>query len=239
MKPRIELPKNVDSLVRGLPVFDGFPYLATRVVPALYHIILLPAEWSIGDLQSLAERQVSANRLRTCLVISDHQCVFYEADETQFESNEIPRGGNIISELLKAPVDFPISAELSQRSTGLQEHQQKWNSKGYVLGDLTKGGQPATTEEVKRLDGEQAAGVPLGLVQCATCGEWKGRCLDVNPDFHHLVVVVCCRCDNDNRCACCNRFLYTRKLNANYYENSDGNIWHVPGFCGFGHKCPE
>ncbi len=28
--------------IASLPLFDGFPYLNTRLVPALYHISLLP-----------------------------------------------------------------------------------------------------------------------------------------------------------------------------------------------------
>jgi hypothetical protein len=32
--------------------------------------------------------------------------------------------------------------------------------------------------------------------------------------------------------------LSNRKLNANYFK-SDGQIWHVPGFCGLSHRCPE
>ncbi len=43
---------------------------------------------------------------------------------------------------------------------------------------------------------------------------------------------VHCRCQNDNRCAACGGFLYERKLNANYYNARDGQIWHVPGFSG-------
>ncbi len=36
--PRIDIGK--------LPYFNGFPYLATRLASAVYHIRLLPAEWS-------------------------------------------------------------------------------------------------------------------------------------------------------------------------------------------------
>ncbi|HWW95048.1 MAG TPA: hypothetical protein VN375_16885 [Vicinamibacteria bacterium] len=30
-----------------------------------------------------------------------------------------------------------------------------------------------------------------------------------------------------------------RKLNANYYNARDGQVWHVPGFSGFQHRCPN
>ena len=48
---------------------------------------------------------------------------------------------------------------------------------------------------------------------------------------------VACRCDNDNRCARCYHPLAERKLNANYYDESDGDIWYVPGFTGLSHRC--
>jgi hypothetical protein len=51
-------------------------------------------------------------------------------------------------------------------------------------------------------------------------------------------MTVHCRCANDNRCAACDRLLYEHKLNANYYNPRDGQIWHVPGFSGLGHRCP-
>ncbi len=47
-----------------------------------------------------------------------------------------------------------------------------------------------------------------------------------------------CRCQNDNRGAACGHLLSERKLNANYYDPTDGQIWHVPGFSGLYHRCP-
>ena len=52
-------------------------------------------------------------------------------------------------------------------------------------------------------------------------------------------MTVHCGCQNDNRCAACGGFLYARKLNANYYKPEDRHIWHVPGFSGFRHGCPN
>lgn len=45
----------------NLPVFGSFPYLATRVVPALYHLSLLPGSFEPGLLRYIAQRQVAAN----------------------------------------------------------------------------------------------------------------------------------------------------------------------------------
>jgi hypothetical protein len=51
-------------------VFDGFPYFVTRIVPALYHVILLPAGMDEGSLISFAEHQSQSNNLEACLVLS-------------------------------------------------------------------------------------------------------------------------------------------------------------------------
>ena len=58
--PRIDIGK--------LPYFNGFPYLATRLASAVYHIRLLPAEWSRDALWDFALRQAGANGLPVCLV---------------------------------------------------------------------------------------------------------------------------------------------------------------------------
>lgn len=43
-----------------------------------------------------------------------------------------------------------------------------------LLGDLTKGGRPATDAERLRLAGLNSDGVPQGLTQCPVCAEWRG-----------------------------------------------------------------
>lgn len=118
----------------------------------------------------------------------------------------------------------------------VEAHRRKG---GYILGDLTKGGREATADEVGRLAGAGPEGRPRGLECCPTCGEWHGRCLDPSPTFVCKVMTVHCGCQNDNRCAACGGFLYERKLNANHYNPRDGQIWHVPGFSGFKHRCPD
>lgn len=106
-----------------------------------------------------------------------------------------------------------------------------------MFGDLTKGGRQATLEETVLLGGTQPNGVLRGLARCARCAEWQGRCLDPSPRFAGQVMEVHCPCANDNHCAACNALLNERKLNANYYDESDGQIWHVPAFSAFNHLC--
>ncbi len=108
-----------------------------------------------------------------------------------------------------------------------------------IIGGQTKGGRPATPKERARLAGRQPNGVPNGLRRCPTCGEWRGSCLDPNPLFAGLVVRVHCRCDNDSLCPRCGRRLYERKINANYYDEGDSQVWHVPWFMAMKHRCPD
>jgi hypothetical protein len=48
---------------------------------------------------------------------------------------------------------------------------------------------------------------------------------------------VCCRCDNETRCAGCGEPLWERQINANYYDEPRGRVCHVPGFKEFDHEC--
>jgi hypothetical protein len=106
-----------------------------------------------------------------------------------------------------------------------------------VLGDTTKGGRKPSETETRSLTGRQRHGVPLGLKQCARCREWRGECIDPNPLIGGLVVRVHCLCENRNLCARCGERFCERKVNANYYCEQDGTVWHVPGFSALKHRC--
>ena len=226
-------------LYPALPLFEGFPYLVTRVVPAMYHLTLLPAAASELELVLLARAQWRANRLETCLVMGADRAWFISADGHDALAQTPPRGGTLVTGLLKAARLWPDTAERQARQRRLdalvEAHRRKG---GYILGDLTKGGREASADEVGRLAGAGPEGRPRGLERCPTCGEWRGLCLDPSPTFVCKVMTVHCGCQNDNRCAACGGFLYERKLNANYYNPRDGQIWHVPGFSAFRHECP-
>jgi hypothetical protein len=224
----------------GLPAFESFPYLTTRVVPALYHLALLPRSFEPELLRHIAQRQVAANKLQTCLVLGPDDCLYYGPDGTEFRSDEIPRGGHVTFGQLRHCVEFEHDDELHVRRKLLAAYVEERNrAGGYLHGDLTKGGRDATPDEQLRLAGGQTGGAPRGLNQCPTCGEWTGQCLDPNPVFKGKVMRVHCLCENVNRCAACGGLLHARMLNANYFEKSDGQIWHVPGFSGLSHHCPE
>ena len=223
----------------NLPAFGSFPYIATNVVPALYHLSLLPGSFEPELLRYIAQRQVAANKLPTCLVLSPDDCLYYEIDGREFRSEGIPWGGHATFGQLRLCVEFENDDELQVRQRLLAAYVDKRSQAGYLHGNLTKGGRDATPDEELRLAGVQTGGAPRGLGQCSTCGEWTGQCLDPNPVFKGKVMRVHCLCENDNRCAACGGPLSAHKLNANYFKKSDGQIWHVPGFSGLSHRCPE
>ncbi len=222
----------------NLPRFDGFPYLITRVVSGLYHIIVIPAQQSTEWYQELLNRQGEANRLKTCLVLGAGAAWSWPPDDGLNQTSQPPTGGAIVTDRLQPPAAFDRTPDLSARHTRLERLAKVRNPGGYMLGDLTKGGRPATPEERDRLAGNRSNGMPSGLERCLQCGDWRGQCLDPSPKFAGMVMQVYCPCENDNRCARCGSLLAERKLNANYYDESDGQIWHVPGFSGLSHMCP-
>lgn len=230
-------PRRVKQL--NLPVFDGFPYLVTRIVPAMYHIILLPRDAHPERLQELARRQATVNRLQTFLVLNHGQGTCYGPDGRASPSGDIPTGGILVSGTLQPCEVFSETEDLRRRRAALRALLEATSREGYLMGDLTKGGRPATPEEARRLAGTQANGVPNGLTRCAACAGWKGECLDPSPRFWGKVMRVHCPCDNWNRCARCGQTLHTHRLNANCYAESDGQIWHVPGFAGLSHRCSD
>ena len=220
--------------VPHLPLFDGFPYLVTRMAPAMYHVTLLPGDPSELDLSLLARAQWRANRLDVCLVIGSERALYISADGLDRLDPMPPRGGVLITGGLKPPVTWPATVDLQARQRRLEASVVKI---GCGFGDLTKGGREASADDVARLAGAGPEGVARGLERCPVCSEWRGDCLDPSPKFFGKVMTVCCRCANHNRCAACGLPLYERKLNANYYNPRDRQIWHVPAFSGLSHQC--
>jgi hypothetical protein len=220
--------------VAHLPLFDGFPYLVTRMAPAMYHITLLPGDPSELDLSLLVRAQWRANRLDVCLVIGSERALYISADGLDRLDPMPPRGGVLITGRLRPSVIWPDTVELQARQRRLDPSVWKTT---YGFGDLTKGGREASADDVARLAGAGPEGVPRGLERCSVCSEWRGICLDPSAQFFAKVMTVHCRCANGNRCAACGQPLYEHKLNANYYNPRDRQIWHVPAFCGLSHQC--
>ena len=220
--------------------YDDAPYLCTRIAPALYHIIPLSDSLEESMLRNLARYQQQCNQLPACLVLGARHCVYFDSNGAETPTDEIPRGGIVVCEKLKpcTPLEnTPWWDVKMNRLRAFVKGQGNARNTGYLLGDLTKGGRPATSEELRLFQGTNPDGIPTGLSQCSVCTEWKGRCLDPSPTFQGQLMAVSCRCENDNCCARCHKPLAERKLNANYYSGSDASIWHVPGFTAFAHRC--
>ena len=221
-----------------MTLFKGFPYMVTKILAAMYHIILLPADRSEEELKLLAHRQIAANKLFTCLVIKSDRVLYLDSDGGEIQSTEPPKGTIFVSEKLKAAENLAETEELRQRKAQLKIFTKTMEPQtGYLLGDLNKGGRVASEEELLRLKGKQENGVPKGLTRCSKCHDWRGECLDPSLKFKDILMRVYCLCENDNLCARCGRPLFERKLNANCYHESDNGIWHVPGFSGLSHQC--
>jgi hypothetical protein len=222
-----------------LSLFDGFPYLSTRVVGALHHLILLPADGVEAELVGLARHQAQANQLPSCLVLASDRAIYCDPEGGMCASHQPPRGGHTIAGGLTPAIDVDDSStEFHTRQNRLTEMIDRARRRGgHILGDLTKGGRAATDDEQHTLAGVLPDGTPRGLNQCEHCGDWTGVCLDPSEQFAGQVMTVHCYCDNHNRCARCSERLHERRLNANYYECHDRTIWHVPGFCGLSHRC--
>ncbi len=187
-----------------MPIFEGFPYLVTRLVPGFYHIALVPGSWPRDRLEAFARQQVAANRLQTCLALETGVGIYFEPDGRVSRPLQPPVTGLSISGRLHLAVAVPPSAELAARAEQLARFEAAQPRTGYyLLGDVTKGGRCATPEEVLALAGTQAEGVPQGLARCPVCREWRGSCLDPSPQFQGSIMTVWCQCDNDNRCARC------------------------------------
>jgi hypothetical protein len=220
------------------PHFEGFPYLVTRLAPAIYHISLFP-DLPKERLEEIASRQFRFNRLDCCLVTGPEAGIYYRPSGKVENSRTIPAGGTLITGSLKLCCDTSKDSEMARRRLQLRHYITSRQQPGMLMGDLRKGGHSASESELGQLNGHQENGIPCGLEECPTCGEWHGECLDPDSIFTDLVVRASCRCENDNRCAACGELLADRKVNANYFDPKDGQVWHVPGFTALNHKCAQ
>jgi len=221
-------------------LFDGPPFFVTRIVPALYDVILLPTEMNEASLIAYSEHQACSNKLDACLVLSENRGLWFTPEGGKSFSSHTPWGGILMTGGLKTCREFYTSAELEDRESRLDVIVGEARRRGgYIHGDPRHGGRPATEQELENLSGTGSSGVPKGLVECPNCGGLKGECLGTVEHYKKSILPVHCQCDNNNRCARCGNVLYERKLSSNYFEPSDGRIWYVPGFCCFDHVCPD
>src|SRR5438046_5438826 len=215
------------------------PYLVVEIVAGLYHLTVLPAEFGDDDLEAIARAQVRAYRLGACLVLGERRVLAIDAEGVERRDTEVPFRlfGHWISAAvtrrLRTARPLPPTDEVLLRQTALDAALKEYPARraealrqrgmlppaDFVVGDLTKGGRAATPAELAALSGRQPNGVPVGLVQCADCGFWKGQCLDPSPEFRGKIMRVCCRCETQNRCAACGETLHRLRLDPIYYDS--------------------
>jgi hypothetical protein len=218
-------------------LFDGFPYLNTRVVETMRHLIALPAGRGEEGLRTLAQEQARANGLETCLVLSADRAIFYTADGELTSEGEPPAGGLIVSGKLQPAEDFSNTRELAARRRRLEEFIKARRQIAYPVCKPRTSRREATAEERESLAGEEPGGIPRGLTACPACGQYRGLLLGgTHHEADGWVAEVYCRCQNHSRCARCLSVLYSKRLNGFYYER--GKVLHVPGFMAFNHTCP-
>jgi hypothetical protein len=219
--------------------FDGYPYAVTYVVPAFFHITLLPADVTRERLEQLTSRQAAVNQLPTCLVLGPDDCIYYSEDDGGVSSTSAPvPTATWWTAFRVVPVElFPETEELSDRRARLVKFIALTTPHGIIGGDPAKAGRPAQPEDLARLGGHDENGIRRGLDRCMQCGAYRGECLDATPLAAELVVQVHCRCVANNRCAGCGDLLAEWKLNANHYDESADIVWHLGAIAALNHQC--
>ena len=218
------------------------PYLVTKVCGALQHIQLLPDN-SRDQLIMTVAHQHSSNNLPCCLVFDDDDTLYFEEDGKINPSNQIPESDIVVTGKLRLSGMVQILLEedpnYKERMEALNKYveSKKLEGNNLLFGDLSKGGRKATREEILALTNVVENDFFRGLKKCWHCGEYFGYCLDSWIEYENMIVRVDCLCVNNNRCANCNELLHLHKLNSNYFNKSDGVIWHTPAFCGLSHGC--
>ena len=220
--------------------FEDFPYLVVHPAVGINHIILLPEALGERSLLWVADQQRTANRLPVTLALSREDWVLHPEEGGAIDASKNPSAGFPVAGSMKPCVTFRETGDFRQRSARLARFIERHPKRGFRFDDPWKGGRRATMDERQWLFGRQRGGAPAGLRQCADCGDWKGECLDpvLRESYEEeFLVTVRCRCENWNRCARCHGTLEGRRLNSNYFEPRDGNIWFVPGTRGLEHRC--
>ena len=135
---RIPIPDAETYKALRLPHFDGFPYLATYVVPTFYHVILLPAGLDRDEMTRIAVHQARFNRLKTCLVLGEESCVYVGTDAFQAPSDCVPGCSNWVTDrLLPGPI-LVEDEELKGGKERLRAFIKAATRTGYFFGDFRK-----------------------------------------------------------------------------------------------------
>lgn len=218
--------------------FQSFPYLSTRIFPALYNINLYPRGLTETEVIELARQQVRANKLPACLAFGWNRGLWFDGAGYEACQTFIPKGGAILDGRLKAPQDFSRDEGFAKRSQLLDEHSNNsLKGGGYVVGGPENCVREATQgdAQIGELRGKT---IPPSLTLCEVCGGMKGECFYPESEcYSGKIWKVACRCENDNLCAACSGPLFHHKLDSCFYDGDSKRILHVAGYLAMSHKC--
>lgn len=224
-------PVEARALLTSIPLFRGFPYLSTRILGALHHLMLLP-ERDEATLLAWARIQRDVNRLPTALVLGDERAVFLAPEGSESRFPEAPRASWLVSDAILptfplelAPGDRDRVDELARMvATGKEEGNR------YILPSPTMGGRLPTSHDLRSLTAPP--GSFPGLERCSHCGDMQGRVLESRQGFRPLVYDVHCRCDAWNRCGACGQLFHPHRLESSSWDEDEGRriphpAWHA------------
>jgi hypothetical protein len=214
------------------PRYDGYPFLETKIEGPLHHYILLPEEWTFDQLLLFARAQEAANRLSSCLVLSESRCLYIERQRF-WEDTFLPYAEIAVYDKLQPAIPIEVP---EHRRRHLRAYNERWNPGGFLLGEISHGGRPAKKEDIEDLSDLSSDGTPCSVWTCDECGEWKGETL-YTMERGTFVVPVNCDCDNVHVCAACSRPLADAKVRGNRFDAETLTATYWAGFIALGHRC--
>jgi hypothetical protein len=154
--------------------FEGFPYIVTKVVGAMHHMILLPGGLPDNNLLEITRWQAAANKLQTSLVLRDPDAVISSRAApsrhlTLYARRDFREG------FLATLRRVRRVGRVRRPGNTSQQFISSLAMSGCILGELTKSGPEATSAEVRKPAGRKPEGVPKGLKKCAKSCYWTGE----------------------------------------------------------------
>jgi len=223
-------------------VFDGYPYLSIALTPAVHHLSVLPRVCADG-LRDFAHLQVFANRLPVLLAVDPNSTLLVDADGTEREQRELPKGALALIDGLEVVARCDADdGEVAARRARLVAY----------AADLLWAGdrelaRPRRVRAFVRLgvptvaDARQSTSVANDLRErlhrCSRCGALRGE-LPATPAMGRPHRVEC-RCANHNRCAGCLTPLAEWRLGSFYYDEAADRVAYLSPFAALGHRCPD
>ncbi len=218
-----------------LPRIDDPPALITSVDWTVYHLLVLPRDWRVHALATVAHLHAELNGLPTFLVLDERTALSCSrGDMTSLVCGILTTSEPLVTGHLVPAVTMPTTEEYLGRVRAAEDACAR-------LEDVRKprrrtDGDAASRNEIEALSGRQWNGVPVGLEECPECGEWYGKCL-AGREKKPACVRVRCRCEPPSCCALCRAPLHERRLGSSYYDGESGEVVYVPGLLALEHRC--